>query len=145
MIDGLHGEVPRHEFNNGSKAEETGADTNTGEASLSDRSVPDSSFTELVEHTLGDLVGTLVLADLLTHEENIVVTTHLIRHGDTERISHSHLHKVKSNRVRLAGRLLCTYDFIGRSAGVEAGLLHGGDRSQRVSGSLGHDGSRQHI
>ena len=35
---------------------------------------------ELLEHPLADLVGALVVADLLAHEEDAVVALHLLDH-----------------------------------------------------------------
>lgn len=55
VVDGLHGKVPGHEFTNGTKTGQGGTDGETGETHLGDRSVDDSTLSELVEQTLRDL------------------------------------------------------------------------------------------
>lgn len=55
VVDGLHGKVPGHEFTHGTETGQGGTDGETGETHLGDRSVDDSSLSELVEQTLGDL------------------------------------------------------------------------------------------
>ena len=47
---------------------------------LGDRRVDDPARAELVEHPLADLVGAVVLGDLLAHQEDAVVALHLLGH-----------------------------------------------------------------
>ena len=57
---------------------------------LGDRGVDDPLRAEFVEEALGDLVGALVLGDFLTHDEDVGVAAHLLRHGVTERLADGH-------------------------------------------------------
>ena len=83
MVNGLHGEVPSHEFDDWAETEQASANANTCETGLSDGGVDNAIWAELVKHTLADLVRALVLTDLLAHEEHIWVTSHFVRHGNT--------------------------------------------------------------
>ena len=81
MVDRLHGEVEGHELDDRLQPVEGGADAETGEAVLGDRSVDDAAVAELLQQALGHLVGALVFRDFLAHDEDLVVTAHLFGHG----------------------------------------------------------------
>ena len=54
------------------------ADADAGEPEFGDRRVDDAHLAEFLEQALGDLVGAVVHADFLAHEEDAVVALHLL-------------------------------------------------------------------
>jgi hypothetical protein len=59
---------------------------------------------ELGEHALGDLVGAVVVGDLLTHEEDALVAPHLLDHGAPKRLAKLELgHSVTPRRCSRRG------------------------------------------
>src|SRR5262249_61596283 len=54
---------------------------------LRGRRVEHPALAEVLQHDLGDLVGAVVGADLLTHQEDGVVALHLLAHGLAERFA----------------------------------------------------------
>jgi hypothetical protein len=52
------------------------ADAQAGEAVLGDRRIDDALGAELVQQALADLVGALILGDLLAHQEDVLVAAH---------------------------------------------------------------------
>ena len=92
VVDGLHGEVEGHELDDGLQAREGRTHREAGEAMLGDRRVDDALRAELVQHALADLVGALILADFLAHQEHVRVAPHLFRHGLADRLAHRHRH-----------------------------------------------------
>ncbi len=61
----------------GRRPDHRGADADAGEARFGDGRVDDPLVAELVEQALGHLVGALVVADLLAHDEDALVARHL--------------------------------------------------------------------
>ena len=59
----------------------------TGKARLGDRRVDDAALAEFLQHAPAHLVGAVVLRDFLTHEEDTLVTSHLLAHGLAEGIA----------------------------------------------------------
>ena len=55
LIDGLHGEVERHELHDGTEAVEGGSDGQPGETDLRDRSVLDTVVAVLLPQTARNL------------------------------------------------------------------------------------------
>ena len=78
LIDGLHGEVHRHELDDGPELLEGGTDGKAGEAHLCDRRIDDALVAILLVQALGHLVGTLVLRHLLAEDEYSLVGLHLL-------------------------------------------------------------------
>lgn len=72
---------------NGVEATEGSANGQTGEAALGDRRVNYALLTKAVEKTFGDLVGTIVLSNLLTEDEDLVVSLELLSKSFVEGIS----------------------------------------------------------
>ena len=70
VVDRLHGEVPGHELDDGLEPRKGRADADAGKAIFGDRRIDHAPFAELIEQALADLVGALILADLLAHEED---------------------------------------------------------------------------
>ena len=68
LVDGLHGEVPRHELADRFEALEGRSDRDAGEASLRDRGVHHPLRAKLIVEPPGHLVGAVVLADLCGHK-----------------------------------------------------------------------------
>ncbi len=64
MVDGLHGEVERHELADGAEALERRADGDAGEPSLRDRGVDDALVAPLLPQAARHLVGAVVLGNL---------------------------------------------------------------------------------
>ena len=71
----------------GTEPDHRRADADAGEPELGDRRVDDAPLAELLEQALGDLVGALVDADFLAHEEDAVVPLHLFAQRLVERVS----------------------------------------------------------
>ena len=92
VINGLHREVEGHELDNRPQAAHRRAGADTGKAVFRDRSINDASRAELLQQVLRDLVGALVLGDLLAHHEHALVGAHLFRHRVAQRLSHRHRH-----------------------------------------------------
>jgi hypothetical protein len=67
------------------------ANSETTETRLSNGSINDTLLTEAVEKTLGHLVGTVVLSNLLTENEDLLVLLKLLSESLVERISDSDL------------------------------------------------------
>jgi hypothetical protein len=59
---------------------------------LGDRRVDHALRAELVQHALADLVGALILAHFLAHQEDVGVAAHLFLHGGADRLAHRHGH-----------------------------------------------------
>lgn len=81
VVNGLHGEVERHELTNRLQASESGTHGQTSETHLSNWGVHHSSLTKSIEQSTGNLVGTVVLGNLLTHEKNVVISVQLLGNG----------------------------------------------------------------
>src|SRR5262249_55220754 len=79
-VDRHEAEAERHELDDGAQADHRGADAHAGEPLLGDRRVDDPPLAEPLEHALADLVGPVVLPDLLPHQEDAVVALHLLGH-----------------------------------------------------------------
>ena len=62
-------------------------DTNAGEPELGDWRVDDAHLAEFLKQPLGDFVCALIDRDFLAHEENAVVTKHLLAEGLVQGIS----------------------------------------------------------
>ena len=57
---------------------------------LGDRRVDHAHGAEFLQESLGHLVGALIFRDLLAHDEDVLVATHLFRHGVAQRLAHRH-------------------------------------------------------
>ena len=88
LVDRLHGEVEGHELDDRLEAGERGADAEACEAVLGDRRIDHALRTELLQQALRDLVGALILGDLLAHHEDVLVAAHLLGHGVAQRFAH---------------------------------------------------------
>lgn len=69
------------------EASEGCTDSETSEAALSDGGIDDTPLTEAVEKAFGDLVGAVVLGDLLAEDEDLVFALELLSQGLVQRIS----------------------------------------------------------
>ena len=88
VVHRLHGEVERHELDDRLQSVQRGADRHAGEAVLGDRRIDHPLRAELVEQTLADLVGALVLRDFLADQEHLVVAAQFRRHRVAQRLAH---------------------------------------------------------
>lgn len=80
MVNSLESEVKGHELNDWAESHQTGANSNSGEASLGNWSVPNTAASIPVPHALRNLVGTVVLGNFLTNQENVWVSLNLLAH-----------------------------------------------------------------
>src|SRR2546422_2093792 len=87
LIEGEHGEIPRHELDHRAQASHGGADANAGEPQLGNRGVYDPRRPELLQQTAAHLVGALVDPDLLAHEEHVGIALHLLAQRLVESIA----------------------------------------------------------
>ncbi len=88
LVDRLHGEIPGHELDDRLETGHGRADTDAGKALLGDGRIDHAPFAELLEQALADLVGALVLRHLLAHQQDVLVTPHLLGHGVPQRLAH---------------------------------------------------------
>lgn len=93
LVDRLHGKVHGHELTDGLEASEGSTNTETSETHLGNGGINDSALAKAIEETTRNLVGTVVLANLLTHEENVIIFVHLLGDSGVEGISDSHLER----------------------------------------------------
>ena len=87
MINGLHGEVERHELYDRTQATKGCPDTDPCKAMLCDRGIDDAFRAELFKHALGNFVSALVFGDFLPHEKHCLVTAHLFGHAFAQRFT----------------------------------------------------------
>jgi hypothetical protein len=98
VVDGLHGEVERHELDDRLQARHRCPDAEAGEAVLGDRGVHDTLVAELLQQLAADLVGALILGDFLADQEDAVVAAHLLGHGVTQGVADGRLHQLGVGR-----------------------------------------------
>jgi hypothetical protein len=67
LVRGEDREVKSHELDDRPKASHGCANSESGEAELSDRRVDNSFGTEVVKQSFGDFVGAVVFGDFLAH------------------------------------------------------------------------------
>mmetsp|Transcript_1363 Transcript_1363/g.3497 ORF Transcript_1363/g.3497 Transcript_1363/m.3497 type:complete len:405 (-) Transcript_1363:77-1291(-) len=91
LVDGLHGEVERHELADGSEVLVGGTDRDAREPHLRDGRVEDALLAVLLEEALGHLVRALVLRHLLAEDEDLLVALHLFVHGHVQRFANRHV------------------------------------------------------
>ena len=87
LVHRLHGEVEGHELDDRLQPGHCRADAQPRKAVLGDRRVDDAPGAELLQQPLRDLVGALVLGDLLAHDEDVGVAAHLLGHGIAQRLA----------------------------------------------------------
>jgi hypothetical protein len=87
LIEREEGEVPRHEFDDGPQTDHRGTGTDAREAELRDRRIDDAHLAEILEQAPGHLVGALVNADFLAHEEDTVIAVHLFTQRLIQRVA----------------------------------------------------------
>ena len=90
VVDGLHGEIEGHEFDDRLEAGKGRTDGDAGEAMFGDGRVDHPLRPEFLEHALADLVGALIFADFLAHQEHVLVAAHFFGHGGADRLAHGH-------------------------------------------------------
>ena len=130
VVDRLHGEVEGHELDDGLEPHEGGTDADAGESVLGDRGIDHAARAELLQQPLRNLVGALVLGDLLAHHEDGLVLAHLLGHGVPQGLAHGHgLHR------GVGGKLF--HHRIGRLVGDDGGR---GLRLRRIVTALGGSG-----
>ena len=128
VVDRLHRKVPRHELADRPQTGERGADGETGETHLGDGRVDDAVAAVLLKEAARDLVGALVLADLLANQKDGRVARHLLVDRRVERVTHGQLFrgggKVTHGRARRRARHLGGRDQAGREFGQEEWGAH---------------------
>src|SRR5947209_6391049 len=87
LIEADERERPAHKLDDRPQAQRGRADAKAGESRLADRRIDHALGAELVEHSLGDLVGAVVLGDFLSHQEYILIALHLLNHRGAESFS----------------------------------------------------------
>ena len=90
LVDRLHREIEGHELDDRPQAGEAGADPEPGKTLLGDRRVDDAARPEFLQQALADLVGALVLGDLLADQKDRFVAPHLLGHCVAQRLAHRH-------------------------------------------------------
>ena len=90
VVDRLHREVEGHELDDRPQPAHRRARPEPGKAIFGDRRVDHALGAELLEQALRDLVGALILGDLLAHHEHALVGAHLLRHRVAQRLAHGH-------------------------------------------------------
>eukprot|EP00053_Salpingoeca_punica_P008562 m.76658 g.76658 ORF g.76658 m.76658 type:complete len:418 (+) comp14651_c0_seq1:227-1480(+) len=91
VVDGLHGEVEGHELADRAEAGHGCADGHASETHLRDGRVDHSVATKRLQQAAADLICAVVLADLLAHEDDLLIAPHLVLHGQRQGIANGHL------------------------------------------------------
>jgi len=103
MVNSLEGKVPGHEFNDRAEACKTSTNSDSSETGFGNRSVDNAFVTVSVPHTLRNFVGSVVLSNLFTNEEDLLVTLDFVAHGRVDRLTNSHLLSSRAARVESSG------------------------------------------
>ena len=90
MINRLHREIEGHELNNRPQPGKGRPHRHAGKAMLSNRHIQHPLGAKLIQQPLADLIGALILAHLLAHQEDVRIGPHFHRHGITQRLAHGH-------------------------------------------------------
>ena len=88
MINRLHGKVKGHEFNDGPEPAHGCTRADAGKAIFGDRGIDHPFGAKFLQQALGHLVGTLILGNFLTHDENAVIAAHFFGHGIAQCFAH---------------------------------------------------------
>ncbi len=80
-IEGDRTKVPGHKLDDRPESDHRGPDATPAKPASADRRIDDALRAKLVEHTLADLVRTLVVPDLFAHEKTVRIARHLLGHG----------------------------------------------------------------
>jgi hypothetical protein len=105
------------------KTTEGSTNSETTETRLSNGSINDTLLTEAVEKTLGHLVGTVILSNLLTENEDLLVLLKLLSEGLVERISYSDLLDTRALGVGVGSGLGGTKDNRSSKSSASGGRL----------------------
>ena len=81
LVSSQNREVPRHEFNDGTKAVHRCTNGNTREPEFRNRRVNDTFRAELVEHSFRSFVRAVVFGDFFPHQKDVLVPSHFLAHG----------------------------------------------------------------
>ncbi len=87
LIPGDGVEAPEHEFHDGANAEHGGADSHADETGLADGGIDDTVITPFVPKAFGDFVGTVVLGDFLTHQDDHGIAGEFLIEGFAEGVA----------------------------------------------------------
>lgn len=118
------------------KAAEGGTNSKTTEARLGDGGVNDTLVTEAVQKTLGHLVSSIVLGDLLAEDEDLGVGLELLSKSLIERISDGDLLDTRAGALSVrSGLRRAEEDGPGESSACGGGLgERGSGRSAKSPG-----------
>ena len=86
LVEGEEREVEGHELADRAQPGHRRAHAKPREAQLADRRIDDPPVPVPFQHPARDLVGAVVLGDLLAHEKDGVVPVHLLAHGGVQGI-----------------------------------------------------------
>ncbi|VEU45051.1 unnamed protein product [Pseudo-nitzschia multistriata] len=109
VVDSLHTEIDGHEFDDRSEVLQGGSDCHPCESGLCDGCVDDTLFSVLLVKALGDLVGTLVLGDFLSHDEDGFVALHFFVESLIDSLADRHLLCCKSSDESILSTGLFVY------------------------------------
>ena len=84
LVKGYRMEGPEHQFHYGTDAEHGGTDTHANESSLGDGCIDHALVAPLFPKAFGDFVGTIVLSDLLAHQDDIWIAGEFLIKAFTE-------------------------------------------------------------
>lgn len=70
LVPGDGVETPEHEFHDGANAEHGGADSHSDETGFTDGGIDDTIVAPFVPKAFGDFVGTVVLGNFFTHQDD---------------------------------------------------------------------------
>ena len=74
VVDGLESEVNGHELYDGGEAHKRGSTRQPCKSAFSDGGVPESLGAVLVDESLRDLVGSVVVGDLFSNDEDVGIS-----------------------------------------------------------------------
>ena len=87
LIPGDGVEAPEHELHDGANAEHGGTDSHADETGLTDGGIDDAVITPFVPKAFGDFVGTIVLGDFLTHQDDHGIAGEFLIEGFAEGVA----------------------------------------------------------
>ena len=98
MINRLHGKVEGHELDDRAQAAHRCAGADPGKAVFGDRGIDHPLWAELIEQTLGYLIGALILGHFLAHHEHARIAPHFLGHRIAQGFAHSRGFHVGASR-----------------------------------------------
>ncbi len=99
VVDGLKRKIHSHELNDRSEAHESSTTTDSSEAGFSDGGVPQSVGSPFVDQSFRYLVCAVIVGDLFSHNEHLLVSGQLFIKGFIKGLSNCDFLREISDKV----------------------------------------------